>query len=72
MGLYIVTKQDTVVQVTSYIVRARDQQHAERLVNDGQYIEETKPETVDHVDTDLVSVEELELDSEGQTRNYEG
>jgi hypothetical protein len=66
--LFIVVKNDTVIQATSYIVRAYDETHAKDLVDSGMYIEETKPETLDTIDSETVNVEELDPYAEGQSR----
>lgn len=66
--LFIVVKNDTVIQATSYVVRAYDETHAKDLVNSGMYIEETKPETMDTLHSETVSVEELDPYAEGQAR----
>lgn len=66
--LFLVTKEDNVVQVTGYLVRAHDKEHAMNLVDAGMYIEETKPETVDTLSSETKTVEEIDPIGEGQSR----
>jgi len=56
---YVVNVEDLVIQVTSYIVKAIDADHAEKLVIEGQYAFESEIETVDNVESQIKSVEEL-------------
>lgn len=70
-SIFIVTKKDVVVQVTGYIVRAKNAEHAARLVDDGIYIEETCTATVDHLESETASVEEISESGEGQ-ETHEG
>ena len=55
----MVNVEDLVIQVTSYIVKALDAEHAEKLVIEGQYAFESEIETVDNVESQIKSVEEL-------------
>jgi hypothetical protein len=59
MPFYIVVKQDTVLQITEYVVRAEDPKHAAKCVDNGMFVCESAVEIVDVVDTDTVSVTEL-------------
>ncbi len=66
--LFIVTKQDTIVQMTGYLVRANDETEARDLVSAGMYIEETKTETMELLETFTASVEEVTLNGKGQDK----
>jgi hypothetical protein len=66
--IFIVVKNDTVIQSTGYIVRAHDQDDATALVNAGMYIEETSSEVLDTIDSETVIVEEITTNAEGQKR----
>lgn len=66
--LFLVVKNDTVIQATTYLVRAHDCDHAKNLVDAGMYIEETKPETMDTIDSMTVIVEEIQSEGIGQER----
>lgn len=66
--LFLVVKQDTVIQATTYLVRAADTDDALEYVEAGMYIEETKPETLDTLGTVTVSVEEVQPEGKGQER----
>lgn len=68
MPLFLVIKEDTVLQVTGYLVRANDQDHAIATVNAGMYIEETAPDTIDTLETRTVSAEEIKPEGTGQER----
>ena len=56
---YVVNVEDVVVQVTTYIVKAIDADHAEKLITEGQYAFESEIETVDNIESSIKSVEEL-------------
>jgi predicted nucleic acid-binding protein len=56
---YVVTVEDQVIQITSYIVRAEDIDHAQRLVTEGIYAFESECEVVDTVSSEIKSVEEI-------------
>jgi hypothetical protein len=56
---YVVTVEDQVIQVTSYIVRAEDIDHARRLVAEGIYAFESEREVVDTIASEIKSVEGL-------------
>ena len=66
--LYLVTKEDTVLQATSYLVRAYDEDHARSLVDGGMYIEETATATMDTLETKTVDVTEINEYGKGQER----
>lgn len=66
--LFLVVKTDTVVQSTSYLVRAHDETHAKDLVDAGMYIEETRPETLENLDSETTQVVELREQGVGQER----
>lgn len=66
--LFLVTKQDTVIQMTTYLVRAQDKGDALNLVDAGMYIEETKPETMDTLGTVTTGIEEILPNGNGQER----
>lgn len=59
MPFFIVTKQDTVIQLTDYVVQAEDLRHAEKLVDNGCFISESITETIDTVESQTKSVVEL-------------
>lgn len=54
---YIVAVEDQVIQVTTYIVRADDSDHARRLVAEGIYAFESEREVVDTIASEIKSVE---------------
>ena len=58
-NFYIVTVEDQVIQVTSYIVLAENVEHAQRLVAEGVYAFESECEVVDTVSSEIKSVEEI-------------
>jgi hypothetical protein len=66
--LFLVVKTDTVIQATSYLVRAHDADHAKDLIDAGMYIEETKPETLDTIASETSQVTELQEHGIGQER----
>lgn len=54
---YIVTVEDQVIQLTSYIVRADDAEHARRLVSEGVYAFESESEVIDTIESSIKTVE---------------
>ena len=56
---YVVTVEDHVVQVTNYIVRAEDIDHARRLVAEGIYAFESEREVVDTIESEIKTVEAI-------------
>lgn len=54
---FVVTVEDTVIQLTTYIVRADDSDHARRLVAEGIYAFESEQEVVDTIHTEIKTVE---------------
>lgn len=72
LKLYLVTKQDTVLQATGYLVRAKDEAGAKDSVAKGMYIEETATVTLDLLDTETKDVTEIAAYAEGQYHNNEG
>lgn len=58
-NFYVVTVEDQVIQVTSYIVLAEDIDHAQRLIAGGVYAFESECEVVDTVSSEIKSVEEI-------------
>jgi hypothetical protein len=66
--LFLVVKNDVVVQATTYLVRAHDESHAKECVDSGMYIEETRPEVLDLLESQTVSVEEIKPEGNGQSR----
>lgn len=59
MPFFIVTKEDTVVQLTDYVVQAEDIRQAEKFVDDGRFISESLTETIDTIQSKTKSVVEL-------------
>lgn len=57
--LYLVVKQDTVLQATGYFVFAKDQEDAKDQVAQGYYIEETATTTLDTLETETKDVTEI-------------
>lgn len=57
---FVVCVEDTVVQLTTYLVRANDSEHARALMEKGMFAFESDQETVDTIDTQIKSVEELQ------------
>lgn len=66
--LWLVVKEDTVLQATGYLVRATNAEAAVAFVNDGRYIEETKTETLDTLSSHTASVTEIADIGAGQQR----
>lgn len=66
--LFLVVKTDTVIQATSYLVRAHDKDDAKALVDAGMYIEETRPEVLDVLESETNQVVELQEQGVGQER----
>lgn len=58
--VFIVEVEDEVVQVTHYVVRATDKEHAEKLVSQGFYILESAADNVDVISSTVKNVEEIE------------
>lgn len=56
---YVVNVEDHVVQITSYIVKANDADHAKALLTKGIYAYESECETVDTLSSEIKSVEGL-------------
>jgi hypothetical protein len=56
---FVVSVEDTVIQLTTYIVRADDLDHARRLVAEGIYAFESEREIVDTIATEIKTVEGL-------------
>lgn len=56
---YIVDVEDTVIQVTSYLVWAEDKEEATRLIEAGVYAFESVPETADTVSSEIKNIEEV-------------
>lgn len=57
---YAVSVEDTVIQVTTYIVRAKNLDHAHTLVTQGIYAFESESEVVDTIESRITTVEGLE------------
>lgn len=66
--LYLVVVQDTVLQGNGYLVRATDEDAAKASVKEGMYIEETKAEILDTINSEVVSVTEIASQGPGQDR----
>lgn len=64
--LFLVTKQDTVLQATGYFVRAVDEKEAEAYVKEGMYIEETSTVTLDTLDSTTKDIVAIHEDGNGQ------
>lgn len=60
--LFIVVKQDTIVQMREYLVRADNPLHAEQCVNGGFFVSETEPETMELLESKTTTVEEIRMD----------
>lgn len=56
---YVVSVEDHVIQITSYIVRADSKEKACDLVANGIYAFESDVETVDTVSSEIKTVEEI-------------
>lgn len=54
---YVVTVEDQVIQLTSYIVRAENIDHARSLVAQGIYAFESESEVVDTISSEIKTVE---------------
>lgn len=54
---YVVSVEDQVIQVTSYIVRANSKEHACDLIANGVYAFESEVETVDTISSEIKNVE---------------
>lgn len=66
--LYLVIKEDTVLQGTGYLVRAASKEKASEYVDKGMYIEETRTEVLDTLDSQTKDVLEISDSAEGQVR----
>jgi hypothetical protein len=69
MPLFLVTKHDTIIQATGYLVRADDAEKAKESVTQGFYIEETATVTLDTLTSEDVDVTEISEYGTGQERN---
>lgn len=56
---FVVTVEDTVIQVTTYIVRAKDTGQAHSLVAEGIYAFESEREIVDTINSEIKTIEGL-------------
>ncbi len=56
---YLVDVEDTVVQVTSYLVWAQDKEEVVKLIEYGMYTLESAPETVDTISSKIKNIEEV-------------
>ena len=54
---YLVTVEDKVIQLTTYIVRATDENNARQLVASGMYAFESEREVVDTIESEIKTVE---------------
>ena len=59
--LWLVVKQDMVLTATGYIVRAHDADDAAATVDAGMYIEETRSEVLDTIESKTVEVVEIAM-----------
>jgi len=66
--LFLVTKEDTIVQVSTYLVRAYDEEMARSFVDSGMFIEESAPTTLETLESHTRSVEEITPEGNGQQR----
>lgn len=57
---FVVSVEDTVVQLTTYLVRANDSEHARALMEKGMFAFESDQETIDTIESEIKSVEELQ------------
>ena len=67
--LFLVVVQDTVLQSTGYLIRAQDEDDARALQAAGMYIEETRPEVMDTLESSVVDVTEVSENGNGQERS---
>jgi hypothetical protein len=67
--LFLVVKQDTVLQATGYFVFAEDQDKAKALVDKGFYIEETATTQLDLLETETTSITEINQEQFGGIGN---
>lgn len=56
---YLVSVEDTVIQVTTYLVRADSQAHAKTLVEQGMFAFESEREVIDTIESSVKSIEEV-------------
>lgn len=61
---YVVDVEDHVIQITSYIVRASDADHARKLVTQGVYAFESEREIVDTISSEIKTVEGIWISNE--------
>ena len=54
---FLVTVEDHVIQLTTYIVRADDYDHAKLLVTNGVYAFESEREVVETIQSEIKTVE---------------
>lgn len=59
LGFYIVDIEDQIVQITSYIVRAENEDKAKEYVTKGIYMFESEREIVDTVESGIKKVEKV-------------
>jgi len=59
MKIFMVVAQDTILQGREYVVIADNPDKAVRLVAQGHFISESAPTTLDTVDSEIVSVDEI-------------
>ena len=59
MGLFVVTVQDTVIQVREYVTRAISKNEAEMNVEHGHFMYESVPTTVDTLESEIKTIEEI-------------
>lgn len=57
--LYLVVMQDQIIQTREYVVIADDEQKAAELVAQGHFIAESEPSTMETLESQVVSVEEI-------------
>lgn len=56
---FIVTVEDHVIQITNYVVKAKDEKSARSYINKGMYAFESEVEVVDTISSEVKNVEEL-------------
>lgn len=56
-NFYLVTVEDKVIQLTTYIVKASDADNARQLIASGMYAFESEREIVDTLESEIKTVE---------------
>ena len=61
MKLFVVTMEDTIVQIRDYVVLADDQAHAENKIEHGEFLNEGTPETIGTMQSGFKAIVEIDV-----------